>query len=683
MKNLNKPIFFLVVLFIGVTFLSSCKDKQDASDIPVDEGVNSFSFWMNRSRDNNHSIDQRQIALRQAYRLTEELDNDTLQTINLRAIAFQAYKLNDSLFFRKTNNEAFELTSKIKDTLGIADTYWNYGAFYAQRDVYDSAYSNYQTAHNYYSLIRNEYYAGKMLYNMAFIKGRLKDYTGSEVLTFQAITKFKRLKRNKSLYTAYNHLATLYKGLGEYSKAHFYNEQALYYLSDLDDKKTFYEGTLNNIGLIYHEEEKYEEAIEYFNRALARKNLKQANIDLYVRLIDNRAHSKLLNKDTTNIYNEFSEALHIRDSVSNYAGIVINKLHLAQYFGHIGDTSRAIALGMEASELAKEINNNSDYLASLRLLSELDRNNSNEYLEEFIQMNDSLQTLERRIRDKFTRIDFETDTYIEQTERLSQQKILILVVGISLVLILSLLYFATRQYAKGKEILFESEQRKANEKIYLLSLKQQAKLQEGKVQERNRISEELHDGVLGKLFGTRVGLGFLNPGLDVKGSEKYKNLLDELQIIEKEIRDISHELKNHDNYASSTGFFNLVTKLLIDSSETGKFEYKLEKEAAASWGELDETIKAHLYRIIQESLQNTIKYANATRVVVEFLEGKECLVLKISDNGTGFRVDKRKTGIGLKNMKSRTIKLKGELSITSELDKGTTIKVVIPQKEKK
>ena len=48
----------------------------------------------------------------------------------------------------------------------------------------------------------------------------------------------------------------------------------------------------------------------------------------------------------------------------------------------------------------------------------------------------------------------------------------------------------------------ETAQQKATEEIYLLTLEQQAILEEKKVQERNRISQELHDGILGKLFGT-------------------------------------------------------------------------------------------------------------------------------------------------------------------------------------
>lgn len=652
-------------------------NNEQGGDIVISQ-EDDFSTWIAKSNSEGLDLIERKEALNRAYALNNEKNNDSTKVKNLRSIAFQAYKLHDSNLFKKANKEAFDFSVKQNDTLGIADAHWNYGTFYTEKEVYDSAYSHYRSALGYYRAIKNDHYSGKMLYNMAFIKGRLKDYTGSEALTFEAISKYKRLNKYKSLYTSYNHLAILYKELEEYDRALHYNEEALSYLDHLEDKKTYYEGSLNNIGLIYHEEKRYDEAIEYFNRALEKDGLKHKNIELYARLIDNRAHSRLLNNDTINLLQEFKKSLDIRDSLNNYAGITLTKLHLAEFYKKKEDVENAILFAEEAKIIAKERKNNRDYLASLKFLSNTDAKNAKLYLNEFIVVNDSLQNVERKIRNKFTRIDYETDAYIEDAERLFKQKVLISVVSICLLLILSLLYFANRQYSKSKELLFESEQQKANEQIYLLSLEQQAKLEEGKVQERNRISEELHDGVLGKLFGARVGLGFLNPKLDKDATHKYNLLIDELQVIEKEIRDISHELKNHDNFSSSISFFNLVSKLIIDSSETGGFEYSLTKDGAIFWEDVDEIVKANLYRIIQESLQNTIKFAKANQVLIDFSIRDGNLILTIIDNGIGFNALKKKTGIGLKNMRSRAEKLNGEFTIESELNKGTKTAICIP-----
>jgi len=674
----NKFVGLLHYLILSSLLLIGCnsneKNKLPEGEFPADD----FSSWITISNNEELQLCERKEALNRAYFVNDEKNESSNKKNNLKTVAFQAYKLDDSDLFKKANKEAFQASVKIRDTLGIANAHWNYGAFYAEKEIYDSAYSHYRSALGYYQAIKNDHYSGKMLYNMAFIKGRLKDYTGSEVLTSQAIVKYKKLNKYKSLYTSYNHMAILFKELKEYDRALAYNQDALSYLAYLSDKKTYYEGSLNNIGLIYHKQENYERAIEYFNEALEKDSLKHKNIDLYARLIDNRAHSKLLNNDTINLLSEFNESLHIRDSLNNHAGITLTKLHLAEFYKKKNDTATAIRFAEEAKYIAKERKNNRDYLASLKFLSTADDENANAYLNEFIEVNDSLQNIERKIGNKFTRIVLETDEYIEEAARLVQQKILILVVSLCLLLILSLLYFVNRQYSKSKELLFESEQQKANEQIYLLSLEQHSKLEEGKVQERNRISEELHDGILGKLFGARMGLGFLNPDLDQGATQKYNLLIGELQIIEKEIRDISHELKNHDSSSSSVSFFNLVTKLIIDCSEIGGFEYRLTKDGAIFWEDVDEIVKANLYRIIQESLQNTIKFAKANEVLIDFSIQEGSLILTIIDNGVGFNTLKKKKGIGLKNMRSRAEKLNGEFTIESRPNEGTKTVIRFP-----
>ncbi|MGY0408856.1 MAG: sensor histidine kinase, partial [Polaribacter sp.] len=79
-----------------------------------------------------------------------------------------------------------------------------------------------------------------------------------------------------------------------------------------------------------------------------------------------------------------------------------------------------------------------------------------------------------------------------------------------------------------------------------------------------------------------------------------------------------------------------------------------------------------------EALQNIIKYANAKDVVLDFSVEKNNLIINIKDNGIGFNVTKQKKGIGIKNMKSRTQKLKGVCSIQSKIGKGTSIHFTIP-----
>src|SRR5690606_21566307 len=142
------------------------------------------------------------------------------------------------------------------------------------------------------------------------------------------------------------------------------------------------------------------------------------------------------------------------------------KIHLAEYYTAVADTLHSIRLLKEAADIALEIKNNRDYMASLQLLSVLDKNNATDYLKKILYLSDSLQREERQIRNKFTRIDFETDEYIYDTMRLKQQKIWILAISLGIISILVLLYFLLRQYSKNKVLHYETQQQISNEEIY-------------------------------------------------------------------------------------------------------------------------------------------------------------------------------------------------------------------------
>ncbi|WP_160113274.1 tetratricopeptide repeat-containing sensor histidine kinase [Aequorivita antarctica] len=569
------------------------------------------------------------------------------------------------------------LSTKAADTFGLADASWNYGTYYIEKEVYDSAYYYYRNAQLYFKSIDKRYYTAKMLYNMAFIRGRLKDYTGSEILNIEAISILKPLNKPDLLFECYKHLAVIYKELEEFDRALFYNEKALEQLEFVNDKGTNYEGCLNNIGLVYVKQKEYAKANEYFNKALANKDLLAGNIQLYARIIDNRAYCNLKMNHLNGVLQELQGSLRIRDSLNNSSGITINKIHLAEYYSAIADTAQAIHYAEGAADIALDLNNHRDYMSSLQLLSKLDQENAPEYLKKLLYLNDSLQTEERKIRNKFTRIDFETDEYIYDTLRLKQQKIWILAISIGIISILTLLYFLLRQYSKNKVLHYETQQQISNEEIYFLNLSQQAKLEEGKMEERTRISEELHDGILNRLLGTRLNLGFFKFSNSNDEEGDYKTHLSELKAIEKEIRTISHDLKNH-LLNSSSGYESLLEKLLKENAKVGKFDYEFKYCEILDKKEIAGSLKINLYRIVQESLQNILKYANASFVKLELTNENGLIHLYIEDNGKGFNLNKIKKGIGLKNIQSRTKRLNGALKIKSVLNKGTIIQIAIP-----
>jgi signal transduction histidine kinase len=365
----------------------------------------------------------------------------------------------------------------------------------------------------------------------------------------------------------------------------------------------------------------------------------------------------------------FHKALKIRDSIQHESGIVINKLHLGEYYLKNSDTTKALQYTKEANSLANTTSNNRDLLASYSLLAKIEPQKAPEYLDSYIQLNDSLLQEERAIRNKFARIRFETDQYIQRTQELSNDKLWISLAAIILASVLFLLYLLKAQKVKNKELKYQKEQQEYNEEIYKLLLKQQTRLEEGRQEERFRISGELHDGVLGKLFGIRMNFGLLNLKTSNQEADKYDQLLEKLQVTEDEIRQISHNLICEVS-ASHLNFVKLLEQLVEEYRQLTSAEIKFNFDEDIEGELVDENIQINYYRILQEALQNVIKHAEASVVSIKIYRLQNFLLMEIRDDGKGFDIRKKVKGIGLKNMRNRMEKIDGTFSFETS-GKGT------------
>ena len=673
----NFKLFYTLFLFLIILGCSEVVEKDNLESSKKD----STSIWLEQSKSKKISLEDQRKALQKAFESAELEKSDTLRSNYFSEIAIQAESKNNDPLFLEVNLRNLNLASKLKDTLKKGDAHWNYGIYYQEKEVIDSAYFHFHKAYINFKSIQNDLYTANMLYNLGFIQARIKDYTGSEISMIEAIAIYKKLDRPRNLYRCYNYLGIIYNNLDEFDRSIYYHNTAIEYLAKVKevDKRNFNykEYSLSNIGLVYQKQHNYESAIESFESALKNNNLKKRNLKFYARLKDNIAYTNFLNADTINVEKEFKYALKIRDSLKNISGLVISNRHLSEFYATKFDTLKAVEFATEAYNLAEQVDNNGDKLETLLLLSKVNKQKANIYLAEYVKLSDSLQIEERKTRNKFTRIRFETDEYIEETEKLSQERILILIGAVFLISILSFAYFLKMQKAKNKELIFESEQQKSNEEIFSLMLKQQSKLEEGRMKERHRISADLHDGVLGKIFGTRLGLGFLNLKGDDATIVKHQLYIDELQNIEKEIRAISHELKN-EILSSKEDFFKIIEDLIKQKSNLGLFEYEYKYDSKINWEDISDSIKINYYRITQEALQNIIKYSKASHVKIKFKLKNNNLKLIIDDNGIGFDVKRKRKGIGLKNMLSRSKNINGVFEIKSNKNKGTTITVSSP-----
>ncbi len=665
-------------LCLCLLFICSCNPDQKNTDVGGKSmELDTLYSLIKQGRNNELSFEERKNQLSKVFAQASRIDNDSAKSKVFSQLSLAYLMLNDSLNFRKSNFETIALASKIGDSLSLAEAHWDLADFYKIEAVADSAYYHFLSAQKIYSQLGKTNEAGTMLNNMAIVQSNVKDYTASEITTINAIELLKPLKNYVQLYNSYTNLGAISVELKEYDRAVDNHNIALEYQKKVTGRHTFELATMSNIGYVYLAKGEYLKAIPYFKKVLTDNGLRDRNPKLYALALNNLAYSKFKSGDTKNVEFEFLEALKVRDSLKDVTGLSLSHHDLAEYYYSQSDTTIGIDNAKKALRYAEVADNNERVLRTLKLLSRIDSRNSSIYNQRYIALNDSLQEEERHVRNKFARIRFETDEYIAENKMLESEKQLWAGIAFAVFLLGASAIVIFDQRSKNQKLRFQQEQQAANQEIFNLMLGQKQKEEEGKKSEQKRISEELHDGVLGSMMGARMVLTGLNKKSDSEAELQRMKAIDALQNVEKEVREISHAL-SHTAYQKVNNFILSLQDLLNSVEQTADINCHLEYDKEWEWDSLNGEIKINTYRMIQESLQNSVKHAQCKNVTVTFATKPKKLQVTIADDGKGFRKTKRKKGIGMRNIASRIEKLNGEWRIDSSPGNGTTVTLQIP-----
>jgi signal transduction histidine kinase len=187
----------------------------------------------------------------------------------------------------------------------------------------------------------------------------------------------------------------------------------------------------------------------------------------------------------------------------------------------------------------------------------------------------------------------------------------------------------------------------------------------------NYISQEIHDNIGQILSLIRINLNVLAEQLPDVHFEKTDELLGK---VIRDLRTLSHNLNS--NRLQEIGIVEGLKSLLQQLEKTGKFSTEFHAPPnALSFVCNDNSLI--LYRMVQEVLNNIIKHAHATKIVITIEpKGSHCQLLSITDNGRGFdssKLQENKTGIGLQNIFTRAKMINAVVSIQSSEQAGTAI----------
>ena len=454
---------------------------------------------------------------------------------------------------------------------------------------------------------------------------------------------------NNDKYFAKNffRIGAQYQLLSINDSATFYYEKLVKLSSKDDDILDFQANSYSNLAGIYQKDttmlNHYTKAVEFAERAIAihkKRNNKQDESFA----INNLANVYLLQGDFEKSKKTYLEGIKLikRDT-----------------------TTRAIRIkGTLYSNLAWAMRNLKEYEAYDELITSVDLEN---------------KLLDLETKEMLERVTGEYNVdVVRKAGEFEKQKAenLTWIIGTSSVAIILLLAFFLNQY----------KLRQQNLSLQLINKETASQLEvlnatlAGEETARKQISQELHDGILGKLFGSRMGLGYLELQASTETQLKYESLLNELQHIEQEIRDVSHKL--HYNFSSVEVYFiKNIDLQLQEKSLLGNFSYKLQIDKKLSWKNIASDIKLELYRILQECFQNILKHAKPSKVLLDFKLANKQLLVELVDDGIGFNTNQQFKGIGLKNIQVRAEKIGGSIQVLSEKTKGTTIQIKIPMSE--
>jgi signal transduction histidine kinase len=191
--------------------------------------------------------------------------------------------------------------------------------------------------------------------------------------------------------------------------------------------------------------------------------------------------------------------------------------------------------------------------------------------------------------------------------------------------------------------------------------------------ERTMMGRELHDNINQLLAVSRLYINLLNPNREEEKQIK-KVLLDQLDEAIDEIRNISGQLivPNLKKKGLVANIRNLINK--INESKTIEIFFKHDKKNY----QISQGKKQTLYRIIQEQCNNIIKHSRASEAHISLSIVQNFIQLVISDNGIGFQAEGENKGLGLSNIRERTLFYDGVIDIKSAEGKGCKVTVLIP-----
>ncbi len=483
-----------------------------------------------------------------------------------------------------------------------------------------------------------------------------------------------------------------YGGLG-YSLKYTDRERAIEYmlraikLLEKNNNLKALDPIYDNYGTLFDISNEIDSAIYYHNKSLHIKKQFSDSVGLGYTYAHLSTSYSLINEfEKARKYLDSSSV--IRKNINEIYGIAANYAHLGDIYFNENKFQQAINTYKSGINLA----NNGNFKHLERYFYEMisksykelyDFKNAYDYNLIFQQKKDSVINENTNKRLAELKIEFETE---KKEKEIAQQKEEILEKEIEIknknlfnialgagVLLISLLSFGIYKYQTNKRKQLRTQLALKDE---LAQSQTQNKLQE----QRLRISRDLHDNIGSQLtfiISSIDNLKFLTKKSDEKLKDKLTSINSFANNTISQLRDTIWAMnKNEITFEDFYGrLLTFVEKAKLAKND---IEFNLSNWIASS-PTFSSVEGINIFRVIQESINNTIKYADASKIDIQLSENEKNIHFSVIDNGVGFDMKEVEMGNGLNNMQSRISEINGQFKIESAPKKGTQIEFSIPK----
>ncbi|WP_422106580.1 tetratricopeptide repeat protein [Winogradskyella sp.] len=433
--------------------------------------------------------------------------------------------------------------------------------------------------------------------------------------------------------TILSNLGLVYVADGMYSEAIALFKKALQQNTDHDPYKQL--GlTYNNLGYAYDEKGDLELALRYYDEAYSISKSNK-DIETQVLTLGNLARIHRKKKQFTRSREYLDMALKILEDAGSAEGYANIYMKYYKFYEDLGQYERAIA-NLKLFHKWRD---------SVRLAKDATKLKELQYTQERMERQNEILSL--------TQENLIQQNNLNQKNRTLRTFVIVSLIVILLIVVLGFIYYRRSEIRK-QNLVFDA-------------------IAKTEIEEQHRIARDLHDSIGAMLVSLKNYLSLFKPSED--NEEHLKEVNGILSKTIEETRRISHNMMPEElvKFGLVSAIENILDTIVLSSNIEVVFEHDIQGD------HIDKSKELHIYRIVQELIQNTIKHSNSNYLKVAVKGDDKQFFLNIADNGIGFDYDKVNTeGYGLRNIQSRVNYLKGKMIVKSAIGKGTRFRLQIP-----